>query len=526
MSQYTSDTILSSDEPLLDVVQAAEFLRVSPGTIRRWAQKKQLTGVKVGVRGDWRFTRESLMGAVQSNGGATGPRNKPGGGSSVSIQRSCTHKVQFYEDDDFLIQKLREYVLEAFAADGVCVLVATHDHLAALHDALRKDFDMEAAKRDGRIAVYDAATTLRRFVGDAGLNYESFETVAGGIINRAGMSGRPVYMFGEMVALLWRHGEDDLSVELEDAWDLLVTKHKFQLLSAYPMEAFSESAYSMLFNELSSEGDRASIEGRFLRENIDTDLLASGATEDTESNAPEGIDLASYSQGDEFISVASHELRTPATGVKQYLSMLLEGYLGELTPEQRRTAEKAYESNERQLKIADNLMLITRINAGKITIDATPNSMNDIVLSVIQERQPELACKDQAVVVDMMPNLMARFDPLYMRLVIDNLVSNASQYSGVGAKIYITGSLTDGRLTVAIRDEGVGIEPENMDKIYQKFSRIYGQWSVRSGGLGLYWSRKIMGLHDGELAVESRPGHGSTFTVSLPSHRAIGVVGQ
>lgn len=518
MSQHTSDTIFSSDQPLLDVVQAAAFLRVSPGTIRRWAQKRQLSGVKIGIRGDWRFTRESLMVAVQSNGGTLGPRSKSGGGSSVSIQRSDAHKVQFYEDDSFLIDKLREYVLEAFEDDGVCVLVATHDHLADLHDALRDDIDMEQAKHDGRLAVYDAATTLQKIVGSTGIDYDAFEATIGGMLRLAKAQGRTVYIFGEVVALLWQRGDHDLAIELEGMWDIQAAKHQLQLLCAYPMEVFSETAYTALFDEAAAESsEEVPSEGYLLRENVDMDIVSRHAISADQQGSMDDDDLAAYIQKDEFTSIASHELRTPATGVKQYLGMLLEGYFGELTPEQRRTAKKAYEVNERQIKIADNLLLVSRINAGKIHIGDQPHNVHAIVAGIIKERQPALTHRHQTIVLEMAPDVEAKFDPIYIRLVLDNLISNASQYSPDGAKIRITGVADNQRLVVSVKDEGVGIKDEDIDKIYQKSSRFFGQRSTKGGGLGLYWSKKIIEMHDGELTVQSQVGHGSTFTIALPA---------
>lgn len=244
MSDRHSRPLLPSDQTLYDVNQAANFLSVSAGTIRRWAQSGHLRGTKIGERGDWRFTRDALLASVRTS--PAGVKYQSGGGSSVSIERQDGHIVQFYEEDAFLVNKVREYVLDSLAADRSCVIVATQDHLAALHESLRGELDVEEAKFQGRLAVYDAATTAEKFISDGKIDGKVCHDILRQILRCAASHGRAVSAFSELASVLWRRGERKMAVEVEEMRDVLSEEYDFMLLGAYPMEAFSEKAHDDL----------------------------------------------------------------------------------------------------------------------------------------------------------------------------------------------------------------------------------------------------------------------------------------
>ena len=227
-----------SDQTLYDVGQAAKFLNVSAGTIRRWAQAGYLCGTKIGERGDWRFTREALLASIRTT--PAGAKYQTGSGSSVSVERQAGHIMQFYEEDAFLINKVREYVLDSLAADRTCVVIATMDHLAALHDSLRGELDMEQAKFDGRLAVYDAATTAEKFIRDGKIDTGMCSDVLRQILRCAALHGRPISAVTELAALLWQRGEREMALKVEEFRSVLSKEYDFAMLGAYPMEAFSD----------------------------------------------------------------------------------------------------------------------------------------------------------------------------------------------------------------------------------------------------------------------------------------------
>lgn len=224
---------------------------------------------------------------------------------------------------------------------------------------------------------------------------------------------------------------------------------------------------------------------------------------------------------DEFIALASHQLRTPATSVKQYLGMLLEGFAGDLnlTDQQKRLLQTAYDSNQRQIEIVNDLLLIATLDAGKITLQKKPVAVITFLSEIIEEYQPRYAPKKQMLrFTHPDKTIQASFDDIRLRMAIENLVDNASKYSGDNTTITVIAKQTAKGVSISVTDQGVGIAKEDFKKLFQKFSRIPNELSTSSGGsgLGLYWAQKIVKLHGGALTIKSEPGKGSTFTITLP----------
>jgi PAS domain S-box-containing protein len=223
---------------------------------------------------------------------------------------------------------------------------------------------------------------------------------------------------------------------------------------------------------------------------------------------------------DEFISIASHQLRTPATGVKQYLGMLLEGYAEPLADQQRSFMERAYESNERELEIINDLLQVAQVDAGKIHIKKSKTDFVALLRSILDEQSEKFASRNQAVSFDPpAPKLYAAADRNRMRMVLDNLVDNASKYTLPDKKITIKVSVyRKTKLRIDVCDQGVGIEAKDCAKIFDKFVRVDNPLSTTIGGsgLGLYLVKRIVDLHDGTIQVSSKPSEGSRFTVLLP----------
>jgi signal transduction histidine kinase len=222
---------------------------------------------------------------------------------------------------------------------------------------------------------------------------------------------------------------------------------------------------------------------------------------------------------DEFISLASHQLRTPATGVKQYIGLLLQGFLGELPEEQREVLEKAYASNERQIELINDLLRVAQIDAGKIVLKKAAVNITDLVNDVVAEQRDSFQkrCQQIEVVTPSRP-VIAHVDSRRFRMVIDNLVDNASKYTPDRGNIDVSLDLIDGYLCVCVSDDGVGIKDEDIARLFTKFTRIGNMLSdeVGGSGLGLYWANKVVQLHSGYIEVESKVGKGTKFMVTIP----------
>jgi PAS domain S-box-containing protein len=221
---------------------------------------------------------------------------------------------------------------------------------------------------------------------------------------------------------------------------------------------------------------------------------------------------------DEFIRLASHQLRTPATGVKMYIGMLMGGYADEPTESQMKMLDQAYTSNDRQLQIIDDLLKVATVDAGKVLLNKEVCNLELILSDVIDELRHTLAAKQQTIVfIPPHETIKAEVDRRFIRMVLENLIDNASKYSG--ANTTITVSITRKQFTeITIIDQGVGIAKKDQGQLFRKFVRIHNAMSISASGtgLGLYWAKEIITLHGGTITLNSRLHHGSTFTIQLP----------
>jgi two-component system sensor histidine kinase/response regulator len=224
---------------------------------------------------------------------------------------------------------------------------------------------------------------------------------------------------------------------------------------------------------------------------------------------------------DEFISIASHQLRTPATGVKQYVGMLLEGFAGELPPNQRYLLEKAYDSNERQLKIVSDLLKVAQVDAGKVILQKKAVHIGEFVGQVIHEQVSILRAREQEL--EYLPpetDFTLEIDEASVRMVLENIIDNASKYSEENSTIRVSVEEKRKTAVISIADEGVGINPKDKSRLFEKFSRLDNSLSTKVGGtgLGLYWARKIVTLHNGRISYNSNTDRGTTFVIKLPKN--------
>lgn len=222
---------------------------------------------------------------------------------------------------------------------------------------------------------------------------------------------------------------------------------------------------------------------------------------------------------DEFIAVASHQLRTPATAVKQFLGMALEGYAGELSDAQKQMLAKAYESNERQIGIVNHLLHVASLDGGAIALHKEPVRLSVILEESVDELRETIKERMQQIIITKVDaEKPLSVDAVKMRMVFENILSNASKYSFANTTIKATIGYDAKYARVAIEDQGVGISKEDIRKLFKKFSRIDNSLSIAVGGtgLGLYWAHKIVELHGGTIKVDSKPGKGTRFTIALP----------
>ncbi len=222
-----------------------------------------------------------------------------------------------------------------------------------------------------------------------------------------------------------------------------------------------------------------------------------------------------------FVSVAAHELRTPLTSISGYVEILLDEEFDPLSGDQRKALEIVQQSARRLLTTTDNLLDVTRIEAGRVELVLQPTDLSALVETVAAEFRPQLEAKAQRLTLRAPPGLPpALCDETRAAQIIGNLLSNASKYTPHGG--LITASLApaeeEGFLQVSVADNGVGISAEERAKLFNRFFRAESAHltGASGAGLGLHITRSLVELHGGRIWFESEPGQGSTFYVTLP----------
>ncbi len=222
---------------------------------------------------------------------------------------------------------------------------------------------------------------------------------------------------------------------------------------------------------------------------------------------------------DEFIGMASHQLRTPATSVKQYIGILIDGLAGPLEPKQLKFLQTAYDSNERELGIINDLLKTAQIDSTEYILSQKPLNVVELLKEAVAHMKSAFELRDQAISLhNPAEPITVMIDATEMKLVFVNLLENASKYSYPGTKIEVFVTKKDKQVEIAFKDKGVGIKKEDQRRVFEKFTRADNELSdtVSGTGLGLYWVRQLIELHNGTVTLTSSPGNGSEFTVRLP----------
>ena len=221
---------------------------------------------------------------------------------------------------------------------------------------------------------------------------------------------------------------------------------------------------------------------------------------------------------DALLAVASHQLRTPASAVKQYVGMLKEGFVGDLSGEQNQMVEKAYAANERQLEIINQLLYVAKADAGQLFIDRRESALYPILENSIAELREKATAKNITVVLRGKKSVTAMVDPHFMSMVIENLVNNAIKYSDPDTTVQVDMTSTPSAIEIRVKDQGVGVDDTDFEAMFDKFNRIENPLSRAEGGsgLGLFLTKRLVEAHGGDIRVTSKLNQGTTFTIILP----------
>ncbi|MEK7082572.1 MAG: HAMP domain-containing sensor histidine kinase, partial [Patescibacteria group bacterium] len=225
----------------------------------------------------------------------------------------------------------------------------------------------------------------------------------------------------------------------------------------------------------------------------------------------------------EFISIASHQLRTPLTVIKGYLSLALEGTLGSITAQAKESLGKAAFSTEQLIKLVNELLDLSRIESKTIEYHFAVNDLDKIISEVVDELRPQADKKHIVIKIEVergMPQFV--FDRDKIREVVLNVLHNAVKYTPKG-KIVIHAEVivksAKKMVRISIKDSGIGIAKEDLQKLFVKFGRSQEAKTIDPSGmgLGLFFVKKVAQDHGGTAWVESEGlGKGSMFVVEIP----------
>lgn len=237
-----------------------------------------------------------------------------------------------------------------------------------------------------------------------------------------------------------------------------------------------------------------------------------------------------------FLSMITHELRSPLNAINGYLDLALTGIAGELNEQQREFMQRARSSSEYLYALVEDLLLIARADSGQVRLNPGITSLQEMTANAIEELELMAIDNKISVVVDIphdFPPLYA--DPVRLQQVLRNLISNALRFTPPGGQVTVAASIvatpeSDGAISpspdeevrrwlqLQVRDTGYGIAAEHLERIFERFYQAPQSGAIRVGGqgLGLAIVRMIVELHEGQISVESAPGQGSVFTCLLP----------
>jgi signal transduction histidine kinase len=216
----------------------------------------------------------------------------------------------------------------------------------------------------------------------------------------------------------------------------------------------------------------------------------------------------------------SHEFRTPLNAILGYSLMLMGGFYGQLGEDQMRTVQRIDANSKHLATLINDVLDIERIEAGRMPLQISQFPVQDVVREVIEELQGVIAQGTSAVNVLLAPDLpRLKSDRQKLKQILVNLLSNALKYTKNGTiDIHAQHNAAEGRLTLSVRDTGVGIAPEDHTRIFEPFQQAKRVITRPQGGtgLGLAISRRLAQMLGGDIHVESQLGAGSTFTVVFP----------
>ena len=231
---------------------------------------------------------------------------------------------------------------------------------------------------------------------------------------------------------------------------------------------------------------------------------------------------------DEFMSIASHELKTPLTSLMLQSQMRKENLgKGDLSAFTLERLTKMFDADENQFRrithLIDDMLDISRISSGGLTMRFEQFDLCELVRDLVERSADQFAAASCSVKIDICQQAFGNWDRFRIEQVVMNLLTNAMRY-GAGKPVLLQVNTSPGKAQIIVRDQGRGIAEENHERIFQRFERAVLGSDISGLGLGLFIVKQILKAHHGSIRVESKLGQGATFTVELPHARQNGEI--
>lgn len=228
----------------------------------------------------------------------------------------------------------------------------------------------------------------------------------------------------------------------------------------------------------------------------------------------------------EFVTLAAHQLRTPTSGIKWSLRALLDGDLGKLNKEQKETLEKTYNTNDKVIRLVNDLLNVAQIEEGKYLSKLTLSNIEEVIQSVVgiyTKKMKEKKLKFEFKKPEgELPKVM--LDQEKMKIAVENILDNAVNYTLPGGKISVFIKSDEKEIEIQVKDTGIGIPQRQQEKVFTKFFRSDSAMKVETegSGLGLCIAKNIIEAHGGRIWFNSEEGRGSTFYFIIPIKEEFG----
>jgi signal transduction histidine kinase len=471
------------------------------------------------------------------------------------LQPRPEHLVQFYDDDRYLAGVVASFVAKGLTAGSPAVLISTPEHREEFCGSLEAaGFDVARSQASGLITFRDARETLATFMVSGMPDWELFRSNVGGLLQHvsAARPGAQICAYGEMVDLLWRDGNPQGAIRLEELWNDLAHTASFTLLCAYvmgnfykesdggdfsriceththvlPTESFPADDAEARLAEVTRLQQRARAleheveERRKLEKELREALALRRVAEESLRNSREELRLQNEQLtrtvkfAEMFVGILGHDLRNPLCAITTAASLLARRADSDRVT---RPATRILGSAARMARMIDQVLDFTRIRLGQgLPLDRKTTDLGEVCRAALDELESNRP--DGPVRLETSGDLVGWWDADRLAQLISNLLGNALTHGSDPITVRADGSETRS-VSVEVRNGGC-IPEELLPVIFEPFRTSANRKSERSSGLGLglYISQQVALAHEGSIDVASDAEHGTCFTIRLPRLR-------